>query len=217
MSAAAFDRRGREIRVKICGITRLADAQLAVDLGADALGFNFWPRSHRYCDPALARQIIGKLPPLVSVVAVFVNQSRREIDRICSAVCPSALQLHGNESPDFCQGFEWPVIKAIPVNGPESLRACEAYRVSAFLMDTPSRSFGGSGRTFPWKVLAAWPDSRPILLAGGLTAENVRRAVRLVRPYGVDVASGVESAPGIKSAKKMARFIAAAKRALLES
>src|SRR5260370_15932756 len=140
MSAAASDRRGREIRVKICGITRLADAQLAVDLGADALGFNFWPRSHRYCDPALARQIIGKLPPLVSVVAVFVNQSRREIDRICSAVCPSALQLHGNESPDFCQGFQGPLIKAIPVNGPEPLRACEAYPVSAFLMDTPSPS-----------------------------------------------------------------------------
>jgi phosphoribosylanthranilate isomerase len=217
MSAPGVDRRGREVRVKICGITRLADAQLAVELGADALGFNFWPRSKRYCRPAVARQIIQKLPPLVSAVAVFVNQSRREIERICSAVGPSALQLHGNESPEFCQGFPWPVIKAIAVNGPESLRACEAYQVSAFLMDTPSRSFGGSGRTFPWKVLAAWGDSRPILLAGGLTAENVRRAVQLVRPYGVDVASGVESAPGIKSPKKMARFIAAAKRALLES
>src|SRR5260370_7945290 len=121
MSAAASDRRGREIRVKICGMTRLADAQLAVDLGADALGFNFWPRSHRYCDPAVARQIIRKLPPLVTAVAGFVNQSRQEIDRICSAVYPNALQLHGNESPECCQEFPGPVLQSIPLHSHESL------------------------------------------------------------------------------------------------
>jgi phosphoribosylanthranilate isomerase len=162
----------------------------------------------------VAQQIIRKLPPLVSAVAVFVNQSRREIVRICSAVRANALQLHGDESPAFCEGFQWPVIKAIHVNGPESLSACKAYAVSAILLDAPSSSYGGSGRTFSWKLLARRGDFRPILLAGGLTPENVGRAVQLVRPYGVDVASGVESAPGIKSAKKMARFIAAAKRAL---
>ena len=205
------------VRVKICGITRLEDAELALELGADALGFNFWPRSSRYCDPAVAQRIVQKLPPLASAVAVFVNQPRQEVQRICAQIGATAVQLHGDETPEFCDGFSLPVIKAIQVRGPESLAACSQYRISAFLMDTPSAAFGGTGRTFPWRALASRTDPRPIFLAGGLNPENVGRAIRQVRPYAVDVASGVESEPGVKSPKKMARFIAAAKRALLDT
>jgi len=205
------------VRVKICGITRMEDAELALELGADALGFNFWPRSRRFCDPAVAQQIVRRLPPLTSAVAVFVNQPRGEVQRICAQIGATAIQLHGDETPEFCDGFSLPVIKAIQIRGPESLAACTQYRVSAFLMDTPSPGFGGTGRSFPWRALASRTDPRPILLAGGLTPENVRRAIRQVRPYAVDVATGVESAPGVKSPKKMARFIAAAKRALLDT
>jgi len=217
MSATRTVPTAQAVRVKICGITRIQDAELALELGADALGFNFWPRSKRFCDPAVAQQIVRRLPPLASAVAVFVNQPRQEVERICARIGATAVQLHGGEPPEFCDDFSLPVIKAIQVRGLESLAACSQYRVSAFLMDTPSAGFGGTGRTFPWRVLASRTDPRPILLAGGLTPENVGRAIRQVRPYAVDVASGVESAPGVKSPKKMARFIAAAKRALLDT
>ncbi len=201
------------VRVKVCGITRLEDALDAVAFGADALGFNFWPRSKRYCSPRAARSIVSKLPPLVSAVGVFVNQKREGIAKTADYVGLAAVQLHGKETPEFCASFDLPVIKALPVADTASLRQVQAYRVAAYLLDTPSRGYGGSGRTFDWSILK-WLDRRKLfILAGGLTPSNVSKAVEAVRPYGVDVASGVESAPGIKDKKKMARFIAAAKGA----
>lgn len=201
----------RPVRVKVCGITRLEDALEAVALGADALGFNFWPRSKRYCAPRTAKAIVSRLPPLVTAVGVFVNQKQELIERTAKYVGLSAIQLHGNESPERCASFDLPVIKALAVADAASLRQVQCYRVSAYLLDTPTRGFGGSGQTFDWSLLK-WLDRRKLfILAGGLTPANVARAVEAVKPYGVDVASGVESSPGIKDKRKMARFIAEAK------
>lgn len=200
-------------RVKICGITRLEDALEAVRLGADALGFNFWPPSKRYCAPEAARRIIARLPPFVATVGVFVNQPREEILQAIAQAGIGVVQLHGDETPDQCAAFAAPVIKALRVEGASSLSKMEGYAVSAFLLDTPTEGFGGSGKTFDWSLVHRAGRERPILLAGGLTPENVAKAIKEVRPYGVDVASGVESAPGIKDPDKMARFIAAAKEA----
>jgi phosphoribosylanthranilate isomerase len=199
------------VRVKICGVTRLEDALDAVRLGADALGFNFWPSSKRYCSPSMARRIASRLPPFVTTVGVFVNQSKREIREISARVGLRALQLHGDESPVFCRGFALPVIKAVRVETPNSLQLLSQFKVDAFLLDTPSEGFGGSGLTFDWRFLRHFADSRPVILAGGLTPLNVGKAVAAVKPYAVDVASGVESEPGVKDVKKMAQFISAAR------
>ena len=200
-------------RVKICGVTRLEDALAAAELGADAIGFNFWPRSKRYCPPNTAREIARALPPFVTPVGVFVNASRPEILRIAHRVGLRAIQLHGDESPSFCARFPLPVIKAVRVEGREALRGLEAYEVEAFLLDAPSAGYGGSGRAFDWAWARAHRLPRPVILAGGLTPKNVAAAIRAVSPHAVDVASGVESAPGMKDRRKMARFIAAVQQA----
>lgn len=202
-----------EVRVKICGITRVDDALEAVRLGADALGFNFWPRSKRYCEPEAAREIIAQLPPFVTCVGIFVNQPKAEIRRAAKLAGLHAIQLSGHEPPRFCEGFHLPIIKAIQVESAQSLDALSTYRASAFLLDTPTAGFGGSGRTFDWRLVRRTGKQWRIILAGGLNPQNVRAAIREVRPYGVDVASGVESAPGIKDSQKMKRFIQAAKEA----
>ena len=200
----------RSVRVKVCGVTRLEDALAAVALGADALGFNFWPRSTRYCPPRAARAIVARLPPLISVVGVFVNQRRSQIDRIVEEAGLSAVQLHGDEPPEQCRGYRVPVIKALRADA-ESIQRLARDRAAAVLLDTPSRGYGGSGRAFDWALLKGMELELPVILAGGLTPGNVARAVAAVKPYAVDVASGVESAPGIKDRRKMARFISAAK------
>lgn len=202
-----------EVRVKICGITRMDDALEAVRLGADALGFIFWPHSKRCCKPEAAREIIAQLPPFVTCVGVFVNQPKAEIRRTAKLAGLHAIQLSGNEPPRFCEGFALPIIKAIQVESAQSLDALSTYRASAFLLDTPTAGFGGSGRTFDWRLVRRTGKQWRIILAGGLNPQNVRAAIREVRPYGVDVASGVESAPGIKDAQKLKRFIQAAKEA----
>jgi phosphoribosylanthranilate isomerase len=184
-----------------------------VRLGADALGFNFWPRSKRYCRPEAAREIIAQLPPFVTCVGIFVNQPKAEIRRAAKVAGLNALQLSGHEPPRFCEGFDLPLIKAIQVESAQSLGALGTYRASAFLLDTPTAGFGGSGRTFDWRLVRRTGKRWRIILAGGLNPRNVRQAIREVRPYGVDVASGVESAPGIKDAQQMKRFIQAAKEA----
>lgn len=202
------------VRVKICGVTRMEDALQAVALGADALGFNFWRRSKRYCAPAVARQIIRALPPFVTAVGVFVNPERDEVERIAERVGLGWVQLHGDEPPRLCRSLALPVLKALRVEGPLPLTRLSAYPVGGFLLDAPGPGFGGSGHTFEWGWARAPARRWPVLLAGGLTPDNVAEAVRRVRPYGVDVASGVESAPGVKDRHKMARFIRAAKEAL---
>ncbi len=199
------------VRVKICGITRAEDALEAVRLGADALGFNFWPQSKRYLDPEAARAIVASLPPFITTVGVFVNQSDDEIRRAAERSGVGVLQLHGDESPAFCTRFLHPVIKAIRVDALRSLAALASYEVRAFLLDTPSRGFGGSGAPFDWALAEGISECRSVILAGGLTPENVAAAIRAVQPYAVDVASGVESSPGRKDPEKMARFIWAAK------
>jgi len=203
-----------QVRIKICGVTSVEDALAAVRLGADALGFNFWPDSKRYVSPSTAEAIIARLPPFVTTVGVFVNQPEGEIRAIASESGVQVFQLHGDEPPDFCARLPLPVIKAIPVDQVKTLSRLLSYEVSAFLLDTPSRGFGGSGVPFDWSLAEGVSEVAPVILAGGLTSENVAAAIRAVRPYAVDVASGVESAPGVKDQAKMARFIAAARGAL---
>jgi phosphoribosylanthranilate isomerase len=199
-------------RVKICGITRLEDALEAVRLGADALGFNFWPGSKRFIAPAEARRIIRALPPLITAVGVFVDPTHDEAVAAAAVSGVQVLQLHGDESPEACRAFQLPVVKALRVAGPEALAEVARYRgLAGILLDAASPGYGGSGLTFDWSIAREAATRVPLLLAGGLVPENVGEAVRAVRPWAVDVASGVESSPGVKDPEKLARFIRAAK------
>jgi phosphoribosylanthranilate isomerase len=199
-------------RVKICGITRLEDALAAVRLGADALGFNFWPGSQRYLAPAAAREILRALPPFVTAVGVFVDPTREEAISAAAISGVQVLQLHGDEPPELCAHLPLPVLKGIRVSGPAALALLGRYvGVAGFLLDAASPGYGGSGRTFDWSLVAGAAERVTVVLAGGLTPANVAEAVRAVRPYAVDVASGVESAPGVKDPELMSRFIRAAK------
>lgn len=201
-------------RVKICGITTVADALAAADAGADAVGLNFWPGSKRYVPPAAARDIVRALPPFVAAVGVFVNAGRDELLRAADASGVRVLQLHGDEPPELCASLPLPVVKAIRVADARALAALAAYEVSAFLLDSPSAGFGGSGRAFDWSLAAAAADAARVVLAGGLDPGNVAEAVRTVRPWAVDVASGVERSPGVKDPEKVRRFIQQAKEAV---
>lgn len=208
--------------IKICGVTTLDDARESVSTGADAIGLNFFVGSKRRVDEETARAIVAALPPEVEPVGVFVNQSVEEIRRICSACGIRTAQLHGDEPPELAASLpEVAVIRAFRVDernleglGDRIHRDREAgARLRACLVDAYVQGgYGGTGRTAPWSLLASawnrneWP---PLILAGGLTPENVSEAVRAVRPWGVDVASGVESAPGRKDLDKVRRFIAA--------
>jgi phosphoribosylanthranilate isomerase len=202
-----------KVRVKVCGITRSEDALLAARLRVDALGFNFWPKSRRYVSPEAAAPIVRALPPGVLPVGVFVNPTRDEVLRATEVAGIRSIQLHGDEPPDFCASLPIPVVKGIRVTDSHSLAALASYEVAGFLLDSATSGYGGSGTPFDWSVAAEAASVVPIWLAGGLTPENVAEAVRLVRPHGVDVASGVESAPGVKSAERMEAFIRAAKEA----
>jgi len=197
------------VRIKICGVTRAEDALAAVRLGADALGFNFWPGSKRHVTPAVARGIIARLPPFVTAVGVFVNQLEGEMRAVAAEAGIQVFQLHGDEPPELCARLPLPVVKAIPVDQVRTLSRLLSYDVSAFLLDTPSRGYGGSGEPFDWSLAEGVSEVAPVILAGGLTPENVAAAVRAVRPYAVDVASGVESSPGVKDMDRMSRFFAA--------
>jgi phosphoribosylanthranilate isomerase len=199
------------VRVKICGVTREADAELCVRLGADAVGLNFWSGSPRRCDVETARRIVRALPPFVTPVGVFVNPDPAEVARVVDHTGIAVVQLHGDEGPDLCARMPRPVLKAIRVRGLESLRAADAYRGLSLLLDTFSTGYGGSGRPFAWNLLRDAPLTSPFTLAGGLTPSNVTEAIRAARPYAVDVASGVESAPGVKDPHKLSRFIQTAK------
>jgi phosphoribosylanthranilate isomerase len=203
------------VRIKICGVTREEDALAAVRLGADALGFNFWPGSRRHLTPAAARLIIERLPPLVTTVGVFVNQPEAEMRAIAAETGIQVFQLHGDEPPELCARMPLPVVKAIPVDQVRTLSRLLSYEVSAFLLDTPSRGYGGTGQPFDWSLAEGVSEVAPVILAGGLTPENVADAVRAVRPYAVDVASGVESSPGVKDMDRMSRFVAAVREVRL--
>jgi phosphoribosylanthranilate isomerase len=199
-------------RVKICGVTRLEDALAAARLGADAIGFNFWPRSKRYLPPAAARALVSRLPPFVTAVGVFVDPTREELLAAMATSGAQVAQLHGDEPPELLAGLPFPVVKAIRVGGPEALDQLGRYPAAAgFLLDSASPGYGGSGVAFDWALAARAAARTAVILAGGLTPANVAEAVRAVRPWAVDVASGVESAPGVKDRELMARFVRAAK------
>ncbi len=200
------------VRVKICGVTRLEDALAAVRFGADAIGFNFWPGSKRFVAPAVAREIVRRLPPLVTSVGVFVDPSHDEAVAAAAIAGVQVLQLHGAETPAFCRAFQLPVLKAVPVGGPEALAAADAFAgLSGLLLDAPTPGHGGSGQPCHWPTARTLAGRGPVLLAGGLHPGNVAEAIAAVRPWGVDVASGVESSPGVKDHDRLARFITAAK------
>lgn len=198
-------------RVKVCGICRVEDAQLAVSLGAAAIGFIFWPESPRYCEPDRAQAIASALPPHITLVGVFVDQPVEQVIRIAAEVPLGAVQLHGSESPSDFDRVRQPLIKAVPVTPELQLTTVDDLPDGVtVLLDAhdPIRR-GGTGRTIDWKIAAAVAARRRTILSGGLNAANVREAITEVRPHMIDVSSGVESAPGRKDAGKLEAFFAA--------
>jgi len=197
--------------VKICGMTRLQDASHAVEQGANALGFVFWPESPRYISPKRAFNIIKELPSDVGAVGVFVNETVKGIEQVAGESGVSTIQLHGDEPPAHAEELEWPVFRMTTVERIEEVsHAWPAGTI--FLMDAadPLRR-GGTGRTIDWQQAKSAALAQRIILAGGLTPDNVADAVRTVRPFGVDVSSGVEDAPGVKNRDKVSRFLASAR------
>ncbi|MDI1243462.1 MAG: phosphoribosylanthranilate isomerase [bacterium] len=205
--------------VKICGITNLEDASLAVDLGADMIGFNFYRGSKRYVSPKGTASIVEGLTEGITKVGVFVNATIGDILFATKLAHLDSVQLHGNESPQFVAELrdrvETKIIKAIRVRSLSEISSLTGFRVDAILLDTYSATdFGGTGETFDWQIARAGREKvDQLILAGGLSLENVAEAIRIVRPYAVDVASGVESSPRKKDPKKLEAFIRNAKNA----
>ncbi|KAF0182393.1 MAG: phosphoribosylanthranilate isomerase [Nitrospirae bacterium] len=201
------------VRIKICGITNAEDASAAVEYGADALGFVFYPKSPRCITPENARTIIEALPPFVTTVGVFVNETVETVNHIRSETGITMIQLHGEEPPALCKA--WPhVIKAFRVAAMSDLDSLAQYSASAFLFDTYSPAeYGGTGQIFNWEIAVEAKRYGRIILAGGLTPDNIAQAVAKVTPYGVDVSSGVEREKGRKDLEKMRLFIERAKSA----
>jgi phosphoribosylanthranilate isomerase len=185
--------------VKICGVTRVEDAMAAADAGASAIGFVFWPDSPRFIDPFRARAIARALPPFVTPVGLFVNQPRDYIRGVTSLVRLGAVQLHGDETPEFAASIRVPVVKALPVDRARAWPAGTTLLLDAH--DPVQR--GGTGRTIDWAGAAEIAAARRVLLAGGLTPDNVADAIARVRPFGIDVSSGVERAPGVKDHRRI--------------
>jgi phosphoribosylanthranilate isomerase len=195
-------------RVKICGITRASDVQAAAEAGADALGLVFYPPSPRFLEFEQARALRRAMPPFVSAIALFVNPSAEEVERVLERVQPDALQFHGEETPEFCDRFGVPYIKACRVR--QGVDLLEYWRpfsgASGWLADAYVEGYGGAGASFDWTLVPAKLD-RPLIVSGGLRRENVRQAMHALRPWAVDVSSGVESAKGIKDAARITAFI----------
>ncbi len=205
-------------RIKICGITNSDDALAAINYGADALGFVFYDKSPRAIIPEEAKKIISSLPPFVTTIGVFVDKSKREIEKIASYTEVDVIQLHGSEPPEYCN-LNKKVIKAVRVKELSDIEPLNRFKnISAFLLDTYSQDvIGGTGQIFNWEIAVEAKKFGRIILAGGLTPENIEEAIKLVQPYAVDVASGVEgSKKGIKDHKKLKLFIERAKNASLK-
>jgi len=201
-------------RIKICGITRPQDAQAAARAGADAIGLVFYPPSPRYLSGERAVEIRDALPPFVQTVALFVNPDAAQVAQAMQRVRPAMLQFHGEETPEFCGQFGVPFVKACRVRpGVDALEYLRPFsRAAAWLFDSHVPEYGGVGEAFDLSMLPDVKD-RPVILSGGLSRDNVAEAIRRVRPWGVDVSSGVESAKGIKDAAKIAAFIAEVRNA----
>ena len=204
--------------VKICGITRAEDARIAAELGADALGFVFWPGSRRCISQEAARTIVRSIPPSVVSVGVFVDQPAEQVEAVALAVGLCAVQLHGSETLDYCARLSVPIIKAIGAGADFSAATVAGWPASVMLLldaDDPDKH-GGTGLTANWPAAAAVASERRIILAGGLTPDTVAQAIRFVRPFGVDVSSGVESRRGVKDAVRLRSFVEAARNAAAE-
>jgi phosphoribosylanthranilate isomerase len=214
------------LRIKICGVTTVEDIRLCADAGADAVGINFHPASPRYVDPRQAGSLVCAIPPLLSAVGVFVNQPMRHMSAIAYQLGLRGVQLHG-EQREITDSFPFAFVPAFQVKDASSLSAIQGYLEqcrrsgmlpSAILVDAHVEGqHGGTGRIAPWELLASFQPGVPLILAGGLTPENVAEAIRTVRPWAVDVASGVESAPGKKDADKVRRFIDKAREVAAKS
>ncbi|MBI4594862.1 MAG: phosphoribosylanthranilate isomerase [Candidatus Tectomicrobia bacterium] len=194
------------VRVKICGITNIEDALMASQMGVDALGFIFYPKSPRYVCPEAVREMVMALPPFVTTVGVFVNRDVKEISEIMHYCRLNVAQLHGEESANQCRDLPYKVIKAFQVKEEQDLKALMPFKehVQAFLLDTKVKGlYGGTGQTFSWEIALKARNLGNIILAGGLNTENVKLALTQVNPYGVDISSGVEISPGRKDREKL--------------
>lgn len=200
----------KRTRVKICGITRSDDARSAIEAGADAIGLVFWPQSSRAVSIDVAKHICRAVPAFVSIVALTVDATRDEVREIVDSLPVTMMQFHGNESPEFCQSFNVPFIKAIRMRpGVDLNKEITRYQTAqGILLDTYQKGLpGGTGESFDWRLI---PESHrnSIVLAGGLNAQNIFQAVKQLRPYAVDVSGGVELSPGVKDSQKINEFIA---------
>lgn len=208
------------VKVKICGITNYEDAVTCLDNGADALGFNFYNKSPRYIAPATAREIADKLPPFIALIGVFVNEINLDVVRSVTEMAKlTAIQLHGNESPGYCSQLPaWRLIKALRVGENFDPKHGKDFNVNAILLDNFSPdTYGGTGTLFDWRLAIEAKQYTPrLILAGGLNAENVFAAIRAVKPYAVDVCSGVESSPGRKDRVRVLNFMQEVQRARQE-
>jgi phosphoribosylanthranilate isomerase len=205
-------------KIKVCGITRLEDAEYAAELGAWAIGFILWPESKRAVDPAVAAGITRVMRRKLELVGVFVNQSLDEIASSVDVLGLTHVQLHGDEGPAFCtavaQRTGAKIIKAVRIGHAADLQDAARFRTDFHLLDTSQAGlYGGTGKTWDWNLVKHWRSKVPYLLSGGLTAENVGEAIDIARPWGVDVASGVEAEPGIKDPAKLEAFFAAVEAA----
>ena len=204
------------VKVKICGITNEDDARVAVEAGADALGFIMYRKSPRFVEAAVAKRIIDGLPPFVAAVGVFVNEEAAAVRRLMDECGLTLAQLHGDESAAYCEGLGRPSMKALRLKDRGTFLALAEFQgranVRAFVLDAFSdQAYGGTGQTVDWTLAAEAARASRVLLAGGLTPDNVAEAIRQVRPYGVDVSSGVEVRPGQKDHAKVQAFIQAAR------
>jgi phosphoribosylanthranilate isomerase len=200
------------VRVKICGITNLNDAKTAIDYGADAIGFVF-AESPRRVNEEKVKAIVQKLPPFISLVGLFVDETAKNIEDTCKYCGLDTVQLHGNEPPDFLSKLKHrKIIKAFRIKTEEDIKPINKYKPDAFLLDGYSEGkMGGTGTSFDWKIINKTRTTKSIIIAGGLTHLNVSRAIRIANPYGVDVSSGVETKPGKKDKDLIKKFIKAAK------
>jgi len=202
----------KQVKVKVCGMTSLKDALVAVEVGADAVGFIFYKKSPRSVTMKTVREIVLELPPFVDTVGVFVDETAEQVNKIADYCNLDIIQLHGDESPTYCKKIRRKVIKAFRIKDMQSVKKISNFQVSGFLLDTFSEKLhGGTGKVFDWNLALPAKKFGPVIMAGGLTPNNVQQAVRQIRPYGVDVCSGVESEPGIKDHKKVRAFLNNAK------
>lgn len=207
-------------RIKICGLTRAQDVRACAQSGADALGFVFYPPSKRFVSAVHAAELCAGLPAFISTVALFVNSDPQAVKDVIHTLRPSLLQFHGDEDPGFCESFGLPYLRAFRVGGPgldtaaNVAKTCQGFSQAAgWLFDSYTPAFGGSGQGFDHTLLSAVSsaqgNARPMILSGGLNAQNARVAVQGLKPWAVDVSSGVEESPGVKSAQKIDEFVQA--------